>query len=551
MTDALAPETEHVDVLIVGAGLSGIGAGYHLQTNLPGKSYTILEARERERRHLGPVPVPGRAVGLRHVHARLPLPARGEQQGDRRRAVDPGLHPRDRERPTGSTVGSASATASSARVVDRRRPLDRHRAAHRHRRDRHVHRRLPVRLQRLLPLRPGIPAGLPRHRALHGPDRASAVLGRGPRLLGQARCGDRQRRNRGDAGPRDGRRAEHVTMLQRSPSYIMSLPAEDPSPRCCAGCSRRSSPTRSCAGRTCCSRWRIFQLSRRRPKVMKALIRKAQERGCRPATTSTRIQAQLRPVGPAHVPGSRRRPVRGDRDGKASVVTDRIETFTETGLELDSGARARGRLIVTATGLNLLVLGGIAAERRRRRGRHPAGDELQGHDARWRAEHGLRRRLHERVVDAAGRPRLRVRLPGARPHGRQRVPAVHAPQPRRLDHHRAVHRSDVGIRDSRDQPVPQAGVRAPWRQYQNYTLDMARCAIARSRTGCSSSRARQRPVAAAGACRRLGRSPTERTPTRRRSRSSRSARAARSRCAGSPSAAGCTCACRARPRPRR
>ena len=46
MTDSITPATEHVDVLIVGAGLSGIGAGYHLQTNLPGKSYTILEARD-------------------------------------------------------------------------------------------------------------------------------------------------------------------------------------------------------------------------------------------------------------------------------------------------------------------------------------------------------------------------------------------------------------------------------------------------------------------------------------------------------------------------
>src|ERR1700681_1233514 len=38
---------QHVDVLIVGAGLSGIGAGYHLQENCPGKSYAILEARDR------------------------------------------------------------------------------------------------------------------------------------------------------------------------------------------------------------------------------------------------------------------------------------------------------------------------------------------------------------------------------------------------------------------------------------------------------------------------------------------------------------------------
>src|SRR5215210_1118578 len=38
--------TEHVDVLIVGAGLSGIGAGVHLQANCPDKTYAVLEARE-------------------------------------------------------------------------------------------------------------------------------------------------------------------------------------------------------------------------------------------------------------------------------------------------------------------------------------------------------------------------------------------------------------------------------------------------------------------------------------------------------------------------
>jgi len=38
--------TDHVDVLIVGAGLSGIGAAHHLQANCPGKSYAILESRE-------------------------------------------------------------------------------------------------------------------------------------------------------------------------------------------------------------------------------------------------------------------------------------------------------------------------------------------------------------------------------------------------------------------------------------------------------------------------------------------------------------------------
>ena len=46
-------------------------------------------------------------------------------------------------------------------------------------------------------------------------------------------------------------------------------------------------------------------------------------------------------------------------NGSASVVTDRIETFTETGLKLESGAELEADVIVTATGLNLLMLGGM------------------------------------------------------------------------------------------------------------------------------------------------------------------------------------------------
>ena len=43
----------HFDVLVVGAGISGIGAGYHLQTKCPGKSYAILEGRDTIGRDLG------------------------------------------------------------------------------------------------------------------------------------------------------------------------------------------------------------------------------------------------------------------------------------------------------------------------------------------------------------------------------------------------------------------------------------------------------------------------------------------------------------------
>ena len=49
----------HQDVIIVGAGLSGIGAAYYLKNRCPNRSYTILEGREVDRRHLGPVPLSG------------------------------------------------------------------------------------------------------------------------------------------------------------------------------------------------------------------------------------------------------------------------------------------------------------------------------------------------------------------------------------------------------------------------------------------------------------------------------------------------------------
>ena len=52
------------------------------------------------------------------------------------------------------------------------------------------------------------------------------------------------------------------------------------------------------------------------------------------------------------MPRARRRPVRGDPQGQASIVTDRIETFTEKGLKLASGDELEADMIVTATGLN-------------------------------------------------------------------------------------------------------------------------------------------------------------------------------------------------------
>ena len=105
-------------------------------------------------------------------------------------------------------------------------------------------------------------------------------------------------------------------------------------------------------------------------------------------------------------------------DGSASVVTDRIETFTENGLALESGAELEADVVVTATGLNLVPIAGIDLTVD---GEHVDLPETMGYKGMMLSgvpEHGDLARLHERLLDAQVRPHLRVRVPPAQPHGR-------------------------------------------------------------------------------------------------------------------------------------
>jgi cation diffusion facilitator CzcD-associated flavoprotein CzcO len=160
--------------------------------------------------------------------------------------------------------------------------------------------------------------------------------------------------------PAMAERAGHVTMLQRSPSYIVSLPAEDPIARFL----RRILPARLAYS---VLRWKnvlmtsgSYWLSRRRPKLAKALIRKGVERKLPPGYD---IDTHFKP---RYNPWDQRMCLVPDADlfraissGRASVVTDRIRSFVEDGIELESGEKIEADVIVTATGLNLLVLGGV------------------------------------------------------------------------------------------------------------------------------------------------------------------------------------------------
>jgi cation diffusion facilitator CzcD-associated flavoprotein CzcO len=149
-------------------------------------------------------------------------------------------------------------------------------------------------------------------------------------------------------------------MLQRSPTYIVSLPAKDG----LADALRNVLPARILYPLV---RWKnvmrtqlSFAISRRWPKVMKALIRSGLQRHLPPEYEIDRH------FSPRYDPWDQRICLVPDGDlftavnaGKASVETDRIATFTEKGLELESGKELEADIVVSATGLNLLPIGGM------------------------------------------------------------------------------------------------------------------------------------------------------------------------------------------------
>jgi cation diffusion facilitator CzcD-associated flavoprotein CzcO len=151
-----------------------------------------------------------------------------------------------------------------------------------------------------------------------------------------------------------------VTMLQRSPSYVMSLPGHDP----LAGALRRVLPERKAYTAI---RWKNV-------KIATALYSLCQKFPTKARGALTKGAANRLPAGydvdthfnPTYQPWDQRLCLVPDGDffaaiasGRAEVVTDQIDHFTATGLKLASGAELDADIVVTATGLNLLVLGGI------------------------------------------------------------------------------------------------------------------------------------------------------------------------------------------------
>ncbi|TXM72604.1 NAD(P)/FAD-dependent oxidoreductase [Methylobacterium sp. WL69] len=352
------PGGAHFDVLVIGAGISGISAAHALQTQCPGKSYAILEARDS----LGGTWDLFRYPGLRSdsdlytfgfsfrpwTEDKSIADAASILSYLRATAEEFGI---DRRIRYGQRVVSAAWDTSEARwTVEVEAGRE----------------RIAYTCGFLY-----VCAGYYDYAGGYRPDWPGTERFAGPIVHPQAWPDDLDYAGKrvvviGSGAtavtlvPAMARRADHVTMLQRSPTYIVALPARDRIANWLKA--RLPAPL---AHRL--ARWKniglsilFYQFARRKPEALTRRILGG-------------IREQLGPdydVGrhftPRYKPWDQRLCLVPDGDlfaairtGRASVVTDTITRFTEDGLELSSGKTLPADIVVTATGLTMKLMGGV------------------------------------------------------------------------------------------------------------------------------------------------------------------------------------------------
>ena len=268
--------------------------------------------------------------------------------------------------------------------------------------------------------------------------------------------------------------AGEVTMLQRTPTYIVALPSVDK----LAKWAYDHFPSKTAYA---VARWEnvlltmgSYQLSRRRPKAMKAILRKRLERML-PADYDIDTH-----FNPPYDPWDQRLCVvpSGDlfkaiQKGKATIVTDHIERFTERGIALKSGNELEADIVVTATGLRMKVVGGIRTS--------VDGKQIQPHDT-----------VAYKGMMLAGVPNFALTIGYTNASWTLKADLVADYVVRLLQEmdRRGAAIVEPVYDDDRpaDQPfmdlksgyvtraldqLPKQGHKAPWKLHQNYILDLA------------------------------------------------------------------------------
>ncbi len=377
---ALSSTPEHFDVLIIGAGLSGIDAAYHLQKFCPKKSYVILEQRER----IGGTWDLFRYPGIRSdsdmltmgyafrpwTHPKAISPGEDIREYITATARDEGIDRNIRFRhqikraewsseeakwtvealKQSSSSGAGSNTAgetSSGRVEIKEEPVT-------------------LTCNFLLCC-----AGYYRYSAGHLPEFPNSNRFKGCMIHPQAWPDNLDYAGKrvvviGSGAtavtlvPAMAKTAAHVTMLQRSPTYVISAPEKDR----IANFLRHIMPA-MWAYRL--SRWKnvgfmtyIYQLSQCFPNFVKrGIIKKASKQLGTDFDVDTHFTPHYRPWEQRMCLIPDADMFEAIKSRRASVVTDHIETFTEKGILLKSGKELEADIIVTATGLAMQAFGGM------------------------------------------------------------------------------------------------------------------------------------------------------------------------------------------------
>ncbi len=346
-------------MLVVGAGLSGIGAGCHLARDCPDRSYAILEARA----DIGGTWDLFRYPGIRSDSDMYTLGYSFAPWQDSRTLADgPSILAYIRE--TADRYGVTERVRFGHRVTAASWSSERS--------------RWTVTVERVetgevltltcsfllmstgyyrydrgyMPAFPGVerfagPVIHPQHwpEDLDYADRRVVVIGSGATAVTLA--------------PAMSGTAAHVTMLQRSPTYVLSIPSTD----AIADAARRRLPAmaayRAVRAKNVALITLSYQLCRRAPRLARAALRKGAA-ALLPADFDLDTH-----FNPRYDPWDQRLCFcpdgdlfRAVRDGRLSIVTDEVETFTERGLRLRSGRELEADIVVTATGLALQALGG-------------------------------------------------------------------------------------------------------------------------------------------------------------------------------------------------
>lgn len=352
--------TEHFDVIVVGAGLSGIGAGYNLQTRCPDRSYAILEGRDA----IGGTWDLFRYPGIRsdsdmhtlgynfrpwtQAKAIADGPSIREYVSDTARTYGIDRHIRFGHR----VVSAAWSTADACWTVGYRLA------------DGTTHE-LTCNFLYMC-------SGYYDYVEGHAPEFAGSDDFRGRIVHPQFWPEDLDYTGKkvvviGSGAtavtlvPEMARTAAHVTMLQRSPTYVVSRPAQDRF----ANSLRRALPAKMAYGIT---RWKnvlmqmfFYRMTRKQPEKAKArLIQMVREQLGPDYDVATHFT-------PRYNPWDQRLCLVPDADlfdsikaGSASVETGTIETFTENGIRLSSGKTLDADVIVTATGLKMQLMSGVS-----------------------------------------------------------------------------------------------------------------------------------------------------------------------------------------------